>query len=147
MKPDMTLLPPGAILAMADVMTRANTPEKHQDAKWKRMTPEEHIAAALRHIFAWLGGEKLDPELGTSHLANGSVRLSMALAREIGHSATASSDTVAGEPPREAVEPWWQHQDEHGWKHMTLDDITPAEWDAASAKFYASRDIWAETKV
>lgn len=114
-KPDITLLPPDAILAMADVMTRANTPEKHQDAKWKRMTPEEHIAAALRHTFAWLNGEKVDPELGTSHLANASVRMSMALSLVL-RSATTDTSSLPSTYKEIGLTPWWAHQDEAGWE-------------------------------
>lgn len=140
-KPDMTLLPPDALLAMADVMTRANTPEKHQDAKWKRMTPEEHIAAALRHTFAWLGGEKVDPELGTSHLANASVRMSMALSlalAPLAHSTTLRSplradalrDPLRGSAPATTdtsykTQHWWVHQDEVGWEGNQDDTDIP----------------------
>ena len=33
--------------------------------KWSRLS-----SAALRHLFAWLGGEDKDPETGLSHLAH-----------------------------------------------------------------------------
>lgn len=83
MKSQITLLPPKGILAAAEVMTLANTPNKHLDEKWRTMTPATHVDAALRHLYAWLSGESRDPELGTSHLANASVRLLMASEREL----------------------------------------------------------------
>lgn len=83
MKIQPSLLPPKGILLAAGVMTRANTPEKHLDEKWKRMTPTEHVDAALRHLYAWLSGELRDPELDTSHLSNAAVRLLMASEREM----------------------------------------------------------------
>lgn len=83
MKSQITLLPPKGILAAAEVMTLANTPNKHLDEKWRTMTPATHVDAALRHLYTWLSGESRDPELGTSHLANASVRLLMASEREL----------------------------------------------------------------
>lgn len=63
-------------------MTKANTPHKHLDGKWKTMAPTTHVDAALRHLYAWLGGEERDPELGTSHLANAATRLLMGVSQE-----------------------------------------------------------------
>lgn len=83
MKTQLSLLPARGILACGDVMTKANTPDKHGDEKWKRMTSTEHVDAALRHLYAWLGGEQRDPELETSHLANAATRLLMSVEQEL----------------------------------------------------------------
>lgn len=96
MKTQISLLPPKGILAAAEVMTLANTPHKHLDEKWKRMSPTTHVDAALRHLYAWLSGEGCDPELGTSHLANAAVRLLMSCERELDEQERIANTTVPG---------------------------------------------------
>jgi len=73
-KPDMSLLSSIAIFKIAQVMTYGKSKYSANNwrggFKWSRV-----IAAALRHIFAWLGGEDKDPETGLSHLAHASCCL------------------------------------------------------------------------
>lgn len=76
------ILPWEGIRLAAELMTQSNNPDKHQDAKWKRMTPEEHIDALMRHLNAWLTGDAVDRESGMSHLAHVAVRALMAAERE-----------------------------------------------------------------
>lgn len=45
---------------------------KYEDDNWKKvdLPRARYFAAALRHLIAWWGGERKDPESGRSHLAH-----------------------------------------------------------------------------
>lgn len=68
-KPDPTLLPPRALLSVVRVLTKGA--EKYDRDNWQIVpgARTRYLAAALRHTLAYLGGEKIDPELGENHLA------------------------------------------------------------------------------
>ena len=72
MKTDFTLLPPNAIKLVAELLTKGL--EKYPDEKWRRLSINDHLAAALRHINAYLRGEALDED-SPSHLINAATRL------------------------------------------------------------------------
>lgn len=77
-KPDMSLLSPIAIKKMAEVMTFGK--KKYSANNWRGgIVYTRLIAAALRHIFSYLGGETFDPETGKSHLAHAMCCLMMVL--------------------------------------------------------------------
>ena len=69
-KPKMNLLPPKAIMEVAKVLTFGA--EKYGAENWKELEDlqNRYLAGALRHIFAHMDGEKLDPETGLSHMAH-----------------------------------------------------------------------------
>ena len=69
-KPKMNLLPPKAILEVAKVLTFGA--EKYDAENWRKLDDlqNRYTAGALRHIFAHMDGEKLDPETGLSHMAH-----------------------------------------------------------------------------
>ena len=69
-KPKMNLLPPKAIMEVAKVLTFGA--EKYGAENWKELEDlqNRYTAGALRHIFAHMDGEKLDPETGLSHMAH-----------------------------------------------------------------------------
>ena len=68
-KADMSLLSPIAMLRIAEVMTFGK--KKYSAHNWRGgFIWSRPAAAAIRHIFAWLGGEDKDPETGLSHLAH-----------------------------------------------------------------------------
>ena len=69
-KPKMNLLPPKAILEVAKVLTFGA--EKYGAENWKELEDlqNRYLAGALRHIFAHMDGEELDPETNLSHLAH-----------------------------------------------------------------------------
>ena len=68
-KPRMDLLPPEALREIADVL--ALGAQKYDAHNWRKgFAYSRLIAAALRHLFAWVGGENKDPESGKSHLAH-----------------------------------------------------------------------------
>jgi hypothetical protein len=66
----MDLLPFKAIEQVADVVTYGAN--KYTDNGW-RAVPNgraRYTAALLRHVFAWIGGERVDSESGLHHLAH-----------------------------------------------------------------------------
>ena len=66
----MHLLPPKAIVEIAKVLTFGA--EKYDAENWRKLDDlqNRYTAGALRHIFAHMDGEKLDPETGLSHMAH-----------------------------------------------------------------------------
>ena len=64
------LLPIAPIQAVVGVLQYGSL--KYADENWRKVTPfrSRYFAAALRHIFAWWQGEKIDPESGYHHLAH-----------------------------------------------------------------------------
>lgn len=45
--------------------------EKYGDHNWRNeRKPIIYWSAALRHLIAWVGGEKKDPETGLSHISH-----------------------------------------------------------------------------
>lgn len=81
-KPDMSLLSPIALLKIAEVMTYGK--KKYAAHNWRGgLAWSRIIAAAIRHILSWLGGESKDPETGLSHLAHASCCLMFLLEFEV----------------------------------------------------------------
>lgn len=68
-KPDMALLSSIALEEVAKVMTFGK--KKYAAHNWRKgIVYSRLLAAALRHVFAFLRGEDKDPESGLSHLAH-----------------------------------------------------------------------------
>ena len=69
-KPRMELLPPLATLEVAKVLTFGAN--KYEPNNWKYVpdAANRYTAGALRHIFARMAQEQLDPESGLDHLAH-----------------------------------------------------------------------------
>lgn len=69
-KPRMHLLPPKATIEVAKVLTFGA--QKYDEENWRKLDKlqERYTSGALRHIFAHMDGEQLDPESGISHLAH-----------------------------------------------------------------------------
>lgn len=69
-KPKMHLLPPKAITEVAKVLTFGA--QKYDEENWRKLDnlQARYSSGALRHIFAHLDRESLDPESGLSHLAH-----------------------------------------------------------------------------
>ena len=66
-KPRMDLIPPESIEGMARVLTFGAA--KYGDRNWESgMAWGRCFAAAMRHLWAWWGGQDRDPETGFSHL-------------------------------------------------------------------------------
>lgn len=83
-KPDFSLLSSIAITKVTEVMTFGK--KKYSAHNWRAGFKFSRVlAAALRHIFAYLGGESKDPETGFSHLAHAACCLMFLLEFEQTH--------------------------------------------------------------
>lgn len=51
--------------------------DKYKPNNWKHVKNfrARYFAAIMRHLVAWFGGEKTDPESGISHLAHGACSI------------------------------------------------------------------------
>lgn len=68
-KPDMSLLSNIALVKIAEVLTFGK--RKYSANNWRGgFAWSRPLAAAARHLFAYIGGEDKDPETGLSHLAH-----------------------------------------------------------------------------
>lgn len=68
-KPRMDLLDPRAMEQLAKVLTFGAN--KYAAHNWRKgLSKSRLLAAALRHLFAYLGGQDNDPETGLSHAAH-----------------------------------------------------------------------------
>lgn len=69
-KPRYDLLPLLALEVEARVLTYGAT--KYAPDNWRKVDGWRwrYFGAALRHLFAWFGGERLDPESGLPHLGH-----------------------------------------------------------------------------
>jgi hypothetical protein len=69
-KPSMGLIPVGAMEAVARVMELGA--KKYGPYNWRSKAVKKMVYAnaALRHLFAWIGGQDKDPESGQSHMAH-----------------------------------------------------------------------------
>lgn len=68
-KAPMDLLDPYAMTQLANVL--AFGARKYAAHNWRKgLSKSRLIAAALRHLFAYLGGQDKDPETGLSHVAH-----------------------------------------------------------------------------
>jgi hypothetical protein len=68
----MDLLPPLAILAVAEVLKQGA--EKYGDNNWRNIPVSDHLNHAIIHAYAYLAGDKQD-----SHLEHFACRALMAL--------------------------------------------------------------------
>jgi hypothetical protein len=71
-KPACDLLPPAALLQVAQVLAFGAYIKGYGPDNWRKVSPlrSRYLAAALRHVFAYMKGEKNDPESGCHHLAH-----------------------------------------------------------------------------
>lgn len=69
-KPSFTLVPPRALLEVAEVLTHGAA--KYAPENWRKVEDGRgrYLDASLRHSNAWLRGEQADPESGRHPLAH-----------------------------------------------------------------------------
>lgn len=73
-KPRLSLLVPAFVVGVAEVATFGA--KNYGVENWKSCDDTNRYKdALLRHIYAYLGGEKNDPESGKSHLLHASCNL------------------------------------------------------------------------
>jgi len=97
-KPKMHLLPPKATLEVAKVLTFGA--QKYDEENWRKLDnlQARYSSGALRHIFAHIDKEELDPESGLSHLAHAICCLMFKLEIELENGA--SKEKELREPDR-----------------------------------------------
>jgi len=68
------LVPARPLMDVVEILTLGAN--KYRDRNWEAGMPwGRAFAAAMRHLWAWWGGEDLDPETGKSHLAHAACSL------------------------------------------------------------------------
>lgn len=78
-KPQVGLIPVGAMNSVARVMELGAAKYGPYNWRSKNILLMVYAHAALRHIFAWIGGESNDRESGQSHLAHAASCMLIAL--------------------------------------------------------------------
>lgn len=74
MKLRYDLIPADALKEVARVLALGEEKHKGNNFRDVHLEHNQHIASAFRHGEAYRGGERLDPEMGTHHLAHRIVR-------------------------------------------------------------------------
>lgn len=78
----MELIPPELMIAVGDILTSGA--KKYDDRNWEHgMKWSRVYGALLRHLTAWWGGEKKDPETGRSHLWHAGCCITFLIAYEM----------------------------------------------------------------
>lgn len=73
-KAPVDLVCPDFVLELSRVLGYGAT--KYEPYNWaKGMAWSRALAAAFRHLYAWMRGEDVDPETGLSHLAHATANL------------------------------------------------------------------------
>lgn len=78
MKSRPDLFPASVLLGIGDVLAFGEG--KHPGQPWRKMTVEDHMAAAQRHCLTWLSGDTKDAETGLDHRLHAICRLAFAVA-------------------------------------------------------------------
>jgi hypothetical protein len=85
-KPDLTLVPRGMVVAIARALEfGAGKYGRGAYTQPPLVERNRYLAAALRHIFADLDGERFDEESGLPHLFHAAGALAMLLSRKDEH--------------------------------------------------------------
>ncbi len=75
-KPRIDLTPVGFLMEMGRVF--AHGAQKYGENNWALCDdPRRYEAAAMRHLVAYIDGQKTDPDTGYSHLAHCACSLAM----------------------------------------------------------------------
>ncbi len=74
-KPRMDLLSADFLFGVARVLTYGA--KKYSDRNYLGLDKSRVIAAAMRHLVAYMGGEENDPETGESHLYHAACNMMM----------------------------------------------------------------------
>ncbi len=73
-KPDTAIFPPLSFIGISRVLGMGK--RKYGSHNWRGgIEYSRLLGAALRHIFAYLGGEDVDPESGLSHIHHAACNL------------------------------------------------------------------------
>jgi hypothetical protein len=117
-KPDYSLVPFEALDEVVKVLTYGAN--KYDRFNWEKVEDIRYQAAALRHISAYMQGEKYDPETGINHLAHAVCSLLFLTQFDLN-----------SKKDKKYVYDYGQTV-YNGSINNSLDDVTPAEWDEAA---------------
>ena len=125
-KPRMYLLPPKALTEVAKVLTFGAN--KYDEHNWKKLDnlQNRYTGAALRHIFAHMDGEELDPETGLDHLAHALCCLLFKLEAKL-QDGKSKEEGLREPNPGKYTESYW--------------DVTSKEWRTANIQEGSLRDF------
>ncbi len=78
-KPDLSNIPPSAILALAGAMSLGA--KKYGPFNWRehQISSSVYYSACMRHLMQWWDGEDIDPESGQTHLAHAMACLALTI--------------------------------------------------------------------
>jgi hypothetical protein len=65
----LDLVPPEWVLSIGKVLTFGIS-KGYGEESWRKVEKRRYVASTLRHFYAFLSGEKTDPESGLHHLAH-----------------------------------------------------------------------------
>jgi hypothetical protein len=86
-KIDLSLLPLEAVAEIAKVLDFGA--KKYSRHNWRTGFPWTRVlAASLRHLWAWAGGQDKDPETGLSHLAHAGCNILFLITFELSQTGT-----------------------------------------------------------
>lgn len=81
-KPRTDLLPPDALMAVAEILGYGA--KKYSDRNWEKgLTHGRLVGAVLRHLFLYMSGQNVDVESGRPHLAHCATAALMLLAMSL----------------------------------------------------------------
>ena len=116
-KPDYSLVPFGALDEVVKVLTHGAG--KYDRFNWEKVEDIRYQAAALRHISAYMQGEKYDPETGINHLAHAVCSLMFLTEFDLKSEKKVKSTVYKAE------------NTVYNDKYKSINDATPFEWDQA----------------
>jgi hypothetical protein len=77
----LELVPPELLFGVGSILTFGA--KKYEDRNWELgMNWSRVFGALMRHMWAWWGGEKVDPESGKSHLWHAGCCIAFLIAYE-----------------------------------------------------------------
>lgn len=132
-KPDYSLVPFGALDEVVKVLTYGA--KKYDRFNWEKVERHRYEAAALRHISAYMQGEKFDPETGINHMAHAVCSLMFLTEFDL-KDKKKESDSVQLNLNFSANDVYSFGQTLYNnINRYSIDDATPEEWNAANRQF------------
>jgi hypothetical protein len=123
-KPDYSLVPFGALDEVVKVLTYGA--KKYDRFNWENVDALRYQAAALRHISAYMQGEKFDPETGINHMAHAVCSLLFLTQFDLNEKDDCPNYTI--DLQGKGFEPI----------HYSIDTVTPAKWDIIDRDYYST---------
>ena len=144
-KPDYSLVPFAALDEVVKVLTYGA--KKYDRFNWEKVERHRYEAAALRHISAYMQGEKYDPETGINHMAHAVCSLMFLTEFDL-KDQKKSFDPVQLNLnfSQNYVYNLEQPVYNSSINKTSIDDATPEEWNAVNRQFLNVNGMNYETK-